>query len=109
MRVHRGLGPGLLEGIHDKCLAHEFERNGIPFDRQIPLPVLHDGTKFDHGYVADFIVAGEVVVEIKSVEMLLPVHTAQLLTCPRLIGCRVGLLINSNTASLTGGIRRRVP
>ncbi len=108
MRVHRALGPGLLEGVYQRCLCHEMEKAEIPFRNRYQLPILYDGVEIESGYRADIIVRNEVILELKSVEQLTPLHEAQLLTYLRLSGCQVGLLINFNTASLTDGIRRRV-
>ncbi|HXA25904.1 MAG TPA: GxxExxY protein [Acetobacteraceae bacterium] len=108
MRVHRRLGPGLLESVYEACLCHELRRAAIPFDRQVRLPVRYDGVTLDCGYVADIIVQATVVLELKSVEHIMPLHQAQLLTYLRLTDCRIGLLINFNTVSLTDGIRRYV-
>jgi GxxExxY protein len=108
MRVHRRLGPGLLEGVYEACLCYEFDRNGIPCRRQVMLPVVHDEVILEFGCRADMIVADEVVVEIKATVTTLPVHEAQLLTYMRLSACHIGLLINFNTVSLTDGIRRCV-
>lgn len=108
MRVHRRLGPGLLESVHERCLCHELTQAGIPFQRQVPLPVRYDDTLLDRGYIADIIVDDQAILEIKAAEQILPIHEAQLLTYLRLTECRIGLLINFNTVSLTDGIRRRV-
>jgi GxxExxY protein len=108
MRVHRRLGPGLLESVYEKCLCHEFTRAGTQFRRQVPLPILYDDVQIDCGYLADIIVDDEVILELKSVERMLPLYEAQLLTYLRLSGCPIGLLINFNTVSLTDGIRRCV-
>ena len=108
MRVHRHLGPGLLESVYETCLAFELERNNVPFRRQVTLPVVYDAVYLDFAYVADIIVADKVVLEIKSVECLLPVHQAQLLTYMRLAPCRIGLLLNFNTTSLLKGLKRCV-
>jgi GxxExxY protein len=108
MRVHRRLGPGLLESVYEKCLCHELTRAGIPFRRQVPLPVSYDDVTIDCGYVADIIVDNQVILELKSVERIQPLYQAQLLTYLRLSACRIGLLINFNTVSLTDGIRRCV-
>ncbi len=108
MRVHRHLGPGLLEHIYEKCLCHELAKAEIPFRRRVTLPILYDGEYLEGAYVADIIVAEQVILEIKSVETLLPVHQAQLLTYMRLVPCQIGLLLNFNTASLRDGIKRCV-
>jgi GxxExxY protein len=108
MRVHRILGPALLESIYEACLCHELRRSEIPFARQVRLPVRYDNVTLDCGYVADIIVCSTVLLELKSVERILPLHEAQLLTYLRLTDCCVGLLINFNTVSLTDGIKRYV-
>ncbi len=108
MHVHRCLGPGLFEAAYEACLCYELDRAGIAFRRQAPLPLEYDGVRLDCGYIADIIVDEQVVLEIKSVERILPVHEAQLLTYLKISQCSVGLLINFNTVSLTDGITRRV-
>lgn len=108
MRVHRRLGPGLLKNIYETCLCHELDRNEIPFRRQVSLPVTYDDVVLEVAYVADIIVEDKVILEIKSVECLLPVHHAQLLTYLHLTPCRIGLLLNFNTVSLTDGLKRCV-
>jgi GxxExxY protein len=108
MRVHGRLGPGLLESVYHRCLCHELSRADIPFEQQVRLPIRYDEVEIDSGYLADIVVRGEVILELKAVENLHPLHEAQLLTYLRLSTCRVGLLINFNTVSLTDGIRRRV-
>jgi GxxExxY protein len=108
IEVHRHLGPGLLESAYEQCLCHELHLRGLPFNCQVDLPVSYKGLLLDCGYKIDLIVGDEVVVELKSVERILPVHEAQLLTYLKLSGKRVGLLINFNTALLTHGIIRRV-
>ncbi len=108
MRVHRRLGPGLLESVYEKCLCHEIGKADIPFQRQVPLPVRYDDVLLDCGYIADIVVNGQVMLELKSVERILPLHEAQLLTYLRLSACHVGLLLNFNTVSLKAGIRRCV-
>jgi GxxExxY protein len=108
MRVHRNLGPGLLESIYAKCLAFELAQAGLPFEAHVPIAVRYGEAVLEGGYVADMIIDNQVILELKSVEKLMPVHEAQLLTYLRLSGCEIGLLINFNTASLTDGIRRKV-
>ena len=108
MSVHRRLGPGLLESVYETCLCYELNRNNIPFQRQVPLSVMYDEVCLQSAYIADVIVADEVILKLKAVEGFLPVHQAQLLTYMRLSSCRIGLLINFNTASLTDGIKRCV-
>jgi GxxExxY protein len=108
MRVHTRLGPGLLESAYEHCLCHEFDQNALTYARQVDLPLNYDGTLLDCGYRADIIVSDTVILELKSVEHILPLHEAQLLTYLRLSRCRIGLLFNFNTLSLKDGIRRRV-
>jgi GxxExxY protein len=108
IEVHRQLGPGLLESAYEQCLCHELRLCGIPFMCQVDLPVSYKGLKLDCGYKIDVVVNDEVIVELKSVERILPVHEAQLLTYLKLSGKKVGLLINFNSSLLTQGIIRRV-
>jgi GxxExxY protein len=108
IEVHRQLGPGLLESAYRECLSREFSLRGIPFEREKALPLEYKDVLLEAGYRLDFLVAGCVVVEIKAIEALAPVHDAQLLTYLRLGGWRLGLLINFNVAVLKSGIRRRI-
>ncbi|HET7879382.1 MAG TPA: GxxExxY protein [Acetobacteraceae bacterium] len=108
MRVHSNLGTGLLESAYEHCLCHEFDKAALPYSRQVDLPLDYDGIDLDCGYRADLIIAGSVIVELKSVDHILPLHEAQLLTYLRLSKCRIGLLLNFNTLSLKDGIRRRI-
>ncbi|NUM79115.1 GxxExxY protein [candidate division KSB1 bacterium] len=108
IEVHRILGPGLLESAYEECLNHEFRQHLVRFARQHPLPVVYKGTKLDCGYRLDFLVEEAVVVEIKAVEAILPIHEAQLLSYLKLGGWHVGLLINFNVPVLKQGIKRIV-
>jgi len=108
IEVHRALGPGLLESAYEECLCRELGLRRIQFERQRPLPVEYKGVKLDCGYRVDILVTNAVVVEIKAVETIEPIHVAQLLTYLKLGGWKVGLLINFNVAVLKDGIRRRV-
>jgi GxxExxY protein len=108
IEVHRQLGPGLLESAYRECLCRELVLRGIPFEREKPLPLEYKGVHLECGYRLDFLVAGRVVVEIKAVDALAPVHDAQLLTYLRLGGWRLGLLINFNVSVLKSGIHRRI-
>ena len=108
MRVHTRLGPGLLESAYEHCLCREFDQNALTYARQVDLPLNYGGVFLDCGYRADVIVNSEVILELKSVEHILPLHEAQLLTYLRLSQCHVGLLLNFNTLSLKDGIRRRI-
>jgi GxxExxY protein len=106
IEVHRTLGPGLLESAYEQCLAHELGARHIPFDRQKPLPVDYKGVRLDCGYRLDFLVAGTVVVEVKAIEALLPIHKAQMLSYLKLGGWKLGLLINFHVPLLREGIQR---
>jgi GxxExxY protein len=106
MKVHSSLGAGLLEGVYEICLARELSKSGLGAERQLPLPVRYDGEILDAGYRIDLLVERAVIIEVKSVEKLMPLHTAQLLTYLRLAGLKTGLLINFNVAHLREGIRR---
>jgi GxxExxY protein len=108
IEVHRHLGPGLLESAYDECLGREMTLRAIPFERQYPLPVEYKGIRLDCGYRLDYLVAKQVVLELKSVETILPVHEAQLLTYLQLGGWYAGLLINFNVEILKNGITRKV-
>ncbi|HYR43937.1 MAG TPA: GxxExxY protein [Terriglobia bacterium] len=108
IEVHRELGPGLLESAYRQCLCHELTLRGMPFVCERPLPVAYKGLRLDCGYRVDLVVADAVVVELKTVDRLAPVHDAQLLTYLRLGGWKVGLLINFNVGLLRNGIHRRV-
>ena len=108
IEVHRALGPGLLEAAYQACLCGELVLRSLPFRQQVDIPVTYKGVKLDCGYRIDLVVRDKVVVELKSVQEILPVHEAQLLTYLRLSRLRIGLLLNFNTAVLKNGIRRRV-
>ena len=106
--VHTALGPGLLESAYESCLAHEFTLRGIEFVRQVELPVQYKDHLVECGYRIDLLVADRVIVELESVDRLLPIHEAQLLTYLKLSGIRIGLLINFNVKHLRDGIKRRI-
>jgi len=108
IEVHRALGPGLLESAYHRCLAREFGLKGIRFEREVELPIEYKGICLDCGYRMDFVVEGRIVVEIKAVDKLAPIHEAQLITYLKLSGKRVGLLINFNSAVIRNSIIRRV-
>ena len=108
IEVHRTLGPGLLEGAYEACLALELQRAGLMVERQVSIPINYKGEEIGCGYRADLIVEGAVLVELKSVDQFLPIHDAQLLTYLKLRSLRVGLLINFNAYQLRNGIRRLV-
>jgi GxxExxY protein len=108
IEVHRHLGPGLLESAYEMCLCYELSQLGVKFERQVPLPVAYKGVKLDCGYRLDLVIDNQVVVEIKTVETLLPVHQAQLLTYLKLSRKRIGLLLNFNEPVLKRGLKRLV-
>jgi GxxExxY protein len=108
IEVHRLLGPGLLENAYAECLARELTLRGISFEREKPIPLVYKDLRVDAGYRPDFIVDGKVVVELKAVEALAPIHDAIVLTYLRVSGCKIGLLMNFNVAVLKDGIRRLV-
>ncbi len=108
IEVHKALGPGLLESAYEECLCRELTLRRIEFERQKPLPVEYKGTRLDCGYRIDLSVAGAVVVEIKAIEAIAPIHEAQLLSYLKLGGWKLGLLINFNVSVLKDGIRRRI-
>jgi GxxExxY protein len=108
IKVHRALGPGLLEGAYEACLIHELRKGGHLVEQQLALPVLYDGVCIDVGYRIDLLVDGQVVVEVKSVGKLAPIHNAQLLSYLKLGGYKVGVLLNFNVYQLKDGIRRIV-
>src|SRR5262249_41474381 len=108
IEVHRTLGPGLLESVYETALASELTERRIPFERQKPVPIRYHGLILDGGLRLDFLVGGELIVELKTVERLNDIHRAQILTYLKLAGCPVGLLLNFNTATLKHGIRRFV-
>ncbi len=109
IEVHKKLGPGLLESAYKECLAREFTLRGINFEKEKPLPVEYKGVRLECGYRLDFLIEGCVVLELKSIEAIAPIHEAQLLTYLRLGNWKLGLLLNFNVSKLTeGGIRRRI-
>ncbi|MBN8249247.1 MAG: GxxExxY protein [Verrucomicrobia bacterium] len=108
IEVHRHLGPGLLESAYEECLAYEFSQAGLQFIRQQTLPIRYKEVSLDCGYRLDFLIAGEVIIEVKAVAELLPIHEAQLLTYLKVSGCPLGLLVNFNVPILTQGIRRLI-
>jgi GxxExxY protein len=106
--VHRELGPGLLESAYEECLCHELTLRRIPFQRQVPFPVLYKSVRLDCGFRADLIIDSRVVVELKAIEALTDLHKAQLLTYLRITRLRVGLLFNFNCEVLKKGMVRLV-
>lgn len=106
--VLRKLGPGLLESVYEICVCHELEKLGVPFKRQVCLPIKYDGMQIDSGLRLDIVVADQVICELKSVETILAIHEAQLMTYLKLTGMRLGFLINFNVSLLKNGIKRIV-
>ena len=97
--MHRQLGPGLLESAYEECLCYELKQSGIGFRRQVPLPVVYKSMRLDCGYRIDIVVENRVILELKTVERLMPIHEAQMLTYMKLSGIRTGLLLNFNRRS----------
>ena len=108
IEVHRHLGAGLLESVYEECLCHELKSRGLRFNQQYPVSVFYKNVALDAGYKLDLYVENAVVVELKTVEKLLPIHDAQLLTYMKLVDSAVGLLINFNVPCLRQGIKRKV-
>ena len=108
MEVHRVLGPGLLESAYQKCLAYEFDNRGIAYKAEFSLPVPYKAIELDCGYRLDFLVEDTIILELKSVEKLLPIYEAQLLTYMKLLSAKEGLLLNFNTLRLKSGLKRFV-
>ena len=108
IEVHKGLGPGLLESAYEECLCFELAQAGLEYKRQFPLPVIYKGVKLDCGYRMDLVVEDLVVVEIKAIESLMPVHEAQLLSYLKLHNKKVGLLMNFHIPVLKNGLKRIV-
>ncbi len=106
INVHKTLGPGLLESAYEACLAYELTEKGLKIDQQKPLPVIYKDVHLDCGYRLDLLVEDKVIVEIKAVDQVLPIHKAQLLSYLKLSGCKIGLLINFNIKLLTDGVVR---
>jgi GxxExxY protein len=108
MKVHTALGPGLLESAYEGCLLHELRKRGLRVAKQVELPVVYDGLQIEVGFRIDLIVEDLVIVELKAVDALAPIHEAQLITYLKLSHKKVGLLINFNVRHLKSGIKRRV-
>ena len=106
IEVHRHLGPGLLESAYEECLCYELTKAGLAYERQLPLPVTYKEIRLDVAYRIDLVVDRRLIVEVKTVERLLPIHEAQLITYLRLSGIQIGLLLNFHTPALKDGLRR---
>ncbi|MCE9533412.1 MAG: GxxExxY protein [Planctomycetes bacterium] len=107
-RIHKALGPGLLESVYESILVHELRKAGLRCERQVPIPVVYDSIRFEEGFRADVFVESKVLVELKSIEQTAPVHRKQLLTYLRLTNKRLGLLINFGAETIKEGITRLV-
>ena len=108
IEVHKELGPGLLESVYEICLCKELLNKGIPYQRQVSLPIMYKNEKLDAEFRMDIVVEDEIIIELKAVEEMLPVHHAQLLTYLKLYNKRLGLLINFNTPRLVDGFKRLI-
>ncbi|MBL7882374.1 MAG: GxxExxY protein [Chryseobacterium gambrini] len=108
LKVHRQLGAGLLESAYEECLYYELQKSGLLIEKQKPMPLIYDDIKLDIGYRIDLLVERKVVVEIKSVESLNEIHTAQVLTYLKLSNCKLGLLINFNSVLFKNGVKRLI-
>jgi GxxExxY protein len=108
IEVHKKLGPGLLESVYQQCLAYELKLNNIAFETEVQIPVYYKGMFMDQGFRADFVVEQEIIVEIKAVEYVLPIHEAQVLTYLKLTGKKLGLILNYNVPLLKDGITRLI-
>ena len=108
IEVHRHLGPGLLESAYEECLCEELSLRGLPYKRQVALPITYKGKKLEVGYRIDILVNNEVVVELKTVDAILPIHEAQTLTYMRLGGWKVGLILNFYVPLMKNGVKRLV-
>lgn len=108
LKIHTALGPGLLESVYEACLMHELVKKGLHAKRQVPVAINYEGLKLDEGFRADLVLEDRIVVELKTVEKFMPIHTAQLLTYLKLTGLRVGYLLNFNVVHLRQGGMKRV-
>jgi GxxExxY protein len=106
IEVHKQLGPGLLESSYEHCLAYELRNLGLEVKQQVALPIIYKGIKLDAGYRIDLLVENKIIVEIKSVEDLAPIHTAQILTYLKLKDLKLGLLVNFNSVKVVDGVKR---
>ena len=105
-KVHTALGPGLMESVYEACMCHELKKRGVPFAKQVSLPIVYDGLRLESGLRLDLLVHDTVVVELKAVEQMLPVFEAQLLSYLKLTNLRLGFLINFNVPFIKQGIKR---
>jgi GxxExxY protein len=108
IEVHKILGPGMLESAYEECLVYELHRKGLRLNRQLPIPISYKDINLEYGYRIDILVENHIIVELKSIEALAPIHTAQILTYMRFANIKIGLLINFNVTVLKNGIKRFV-
>ncbi len=108
IKVHRALGPGLLESAYQHCLAYELRKRGLQVETEVALPIIYDGERIDVGYRLDILVEKAIIIENKTVEEIAPIHEAQLLTYLKLRQCRLGFLLNWNVELMKYGIRRKI-
>ena len=108
IKVHKKLGPGLLESSYEECLCYELTKHSLNYTRQQAIPIIYDEIRLNHGFRADIIIENKVIIEIKSIECFQPIHSAQLLTYLKLTNIKLGLLINFNSFSIKEGIKRIV-
>jgi GxxExxY protein len=108
LKVHRALGPGLLESAYEHCLSHELQARGLTVGRQVLLPITYQGTTLDAGYRVDLMIDRRIIIEIKTVEALTPLHHAQILTYLKLSGCPIGFLMNFHVTLFKQGLKRMV-
>ena len=108
VKIHMALGPGLLESAYQRCLLHELKKRGLKTQIECPIPIRYDGVKIDAGYRADLLVEDCIIVENKTVDSILPIHEAQLLTYLKLSGCPIGFLLNWKVRHMKEGIRRMI-
>ena len=107
-KVHKNIGPGLLESAYEECLFYELSKTGLLVERQKPLPLFYETIKMEIGYRLDFLIENKLVIEVKAVEALNDVHKAQVITYLKLSGCKLGLLVNFNVVLIKDGIKRLV-
>lgn len=108
IKIHKSIGPGLLESAYEECLFYELSKTDLKIERQKALPLIYEEVKLECGYRADFLIENKVIIELKSIEALADIHLAQVLTYLKLSECKVGLLINFNVLKLTNGVKRVV-
>lgn len=107
-KIHKNLGPGLLESAYEECLFYELSKTGLPVERQKPLPLIYETIKMEIGYRVDLMIENKLVIEVKAVEALNDIHKAQVITYLKLSGCKLGLLVNFNITLIKDGIKRIV-